>query len=419
MPLEKFIIEGGRPISGRVEVSGAKNAVLPIMCAGILAEGEYTVDNAPRLRDVDHMGLVLRELGVRVEREDHRLKVDSTGLAGNVAPYELIRKMRAGIYVLGPLLARTGRARVSLPGGCAWGPRPVDLHVSGLRALGVRIELNHGYIDASCDRLKGALIRHQRPSVGATCNIMMAAVLAQGTTTIENAAREPEVVALADFLISMGADISGAGSHRLQIQGVKTLQPAGVRVIPDRIEAGTFMALAALTGGPIQLDFVHQRHLTAIARALEATGCLIEFEDDRATIRRDDPIRPVDVDTEPFPGFPTDMQAQLTALMTIADGESRITDTIYGDRFTHAPELSRLGADITVEDNVARVRGVKKLSGASLMATDLRASAALVLAGLVAEGETEIRRVYHIDRGYESIEDKLRKLGARIRREQE
>jgi UDP-N-acetylglucosamine 1-carboxyvinyltransferase len=295
----------------------------------------------------------------------------------------------------------------------------VDLHVSGLEALGVRVELDHGYIDAACSKLTGATIRQQRSSVGATCNVMMAAVLARGATVIENAAMEPEVTALTDFLVSMGAQITGAGTDRLEIHGVKKLQPARASVIPDRIEAGTFMTLGALTGGPIELDNVRAEHLDAVVRALQAAGCLIELDDRGVTVLGGRFIKPVDITTDPFPGFPTDMQAQFMALMTVADGDSIITDTIYGDRFTHVPELSRLGADITVSDNLARVRGVRKLSGASLMATDLRASAALVLAGLVAEGETIIRRVYHIDRGYESIENKLRKLGARIRREKD
>jgi len=415
--MEKFVIIGGQKLSGTVEISGAKNSVLALMPATILASGTYKIYNTPDLRDVKTMSQVLMEMGVDVKFENHVLTINTENISKFEAPYELVKKMRASIYVLGPLVGRFGYARVSLPGGCAWGPRPVDLHIEGIRKLGAEVELDAGYIVAKAKQLKGAKIHFDKPSVGATGNIMMASVLAKGTTVIENAAKEPEIVQLGEFLISMGARINGLGTDKIEIEGVDALHPADIVTIPDRIEAGTFLVAGAITGGRIKVEKCNPSHFEALLLKLEDAGCHLNIGADFVEIEAPDEIKPVDVTTAVYPGFPTDMQAQWIALMSIANGTSVITETIFYDRFKHVPELVRLGADIEVNENVAIVRGVKKLKGTKVMATDLRASASLILAGLVAEGRTEVLRIYHIDRGYEHIEKKLQQLGAQIWRE--
>jgi UDP-N-acetylglucosamine 1-carboxyvinyltransferase len=417
--MDRIVIEGGARLEGEVRIGGAKNAALPIMAATLLAPGTFRLTNVPSLVDVRTMGHVLRVLGAQVDHHDHSITVDTTNCNYHEAPYELVKTMRASICVLGPLLARHGRARVSLPGGCAWGPRPVDFHIRAMKKLGATVELEHGYIVAEAERLNGSHIHFETSSVGATENAMMAAVLAAGETVIENAAREPEIGALADMLRAMGGRLEGDGTGTIFIQGVDALRPADIEIVPDRIEAGTFMVAAAITGGDVVLAGARAEHCSAVVLKLRETGA--EIVEEPAGVRVRGPVWPrsVNVTTAPYPGFATDMQAQFMALMTIADGSSVLTETIYADRFSHVPELRRLGADITLDRNVAVVNGVKKLSGAKVMATDLRASAALILAGLVAEGETDVSRVYHIDRGYEAIEKKLSRLGASIRREKE
>lgn len=416
--MEKFVIIGGQKLNGSVEISGAKNSVLALMPATILASGTFKIYNTPDLRDVRTMSQVLRELGVDVKFENHTLTINTENISKYEAPYELVKKMRASIYVLGPLVGRFGYARVSLPGGCAWGPRPVDLHIEGIKKLGAEVELDAGYIVARAKKLHGARIHLDKSSVGATGNIMMASVLASGTTIIENAAKEPEIVQLGEFLISMGARINGLGTDKIEIEGVDELHPADIVTIPDRIEAGTFLVAGAITGGRIRIEKCNPQHFEAVLLKLEDAGCNLTIGDDFVEIEGPDEIKPVDVTTAVYPGFPTDMQAQWIALMSIANGTSVVTETIFYDRFKHVPELVRLGANIEVNENVAVVRGVKKLKGAKVMSTDLRASASLILAGLVAEGRTEVLRIYHIDRGYEKIEVKLQKLGAQIWREQ-
>ncbi|CUT02901.1 UDP-N-acetylglucosamine 1-carboxyvinyltransferase [Candidatus Kryptobacter tengchongensis] len=415
--MEKFVIIGGKKLSGSVEISGAKNSVLALMPATILASGTYKIYNTPDLRDVKTMSQVLMEMGIDVKFESHVLTINTENISKFEAPYELVKKMRASIYVLGPLVGRFGYARVSLPGGCAWGPRPVDLHIEGIRKLGAEIDLDSGYIVAKANQLHGTKIHLDKPSVGATGNIMMASVLAKGTTVIENAAKEPEIVQLGEFLNSMGAKISGLGTDKIEIEGVDELHPADVETIPDRIEAGTFLVAGAITSGKIKIEKCNPSHLEAVLIKLEDAGCHLNIGEDFVELEAPDEIKPVDVTTAVYPGFPTDMQAQWIALMSIAKGTSVITETIFYDRFKHVPELVRLGADIEVNENVAIVRGVEKLKGAKVMSTDLRASASLILAGLVAEGKTEVLRIYHIDRGYERIEEKLQRLGAQIWRE--
>lgn len=417
--MDKFIIRGGRHLAGTVQVSGAKNASLALMPATILAPGRYALSNTPVLRDVATMSRLLESIGCTTEHENHLLRIDSSRVTAFEAPYEHVKKMRASVYVLGPLLGRYGRARVSLPGGCAWGPRPVNLHIEGMRRLGAEVELEGGYIVAKARRLKGARILFDVSSVGATGNVLMAAVLAKGTTVIENAAMEPEITALAGFLVSMGANIRGIGSSTMEIEGVDELHPADVTTIPDRIEAGTFLiagAIAGTQGKTVRVERCNPRHLGAIVNKLEDAGARLTSGEDFIEIEPPETIRPVNVTTAVYSGFPTDMQAQWMALMSMAAGTSIITDTIYFDRFTHVPELNRLGANITIKENVATVIGRKELTGAKVMSTDLRASASLILAGLAARGTTEVLRVYHIDRGYERIEVKLRGLGADIKR---
>jgi len=398
-------------------VSGAKNATLALMPAAMLASGTSLLRNTPALRDVTTMTSLLRTMGMRIEFRNNCLTLDSTAVDRYEAPYEHVKKMRASIYVLGPLIGRYGRAKVSLPGGCAWGPRPVNLHIEGIRKLGAEIELEAGYIIAKADRLHGARIHFDISSVGATGNVMMAASLARGTTLIENAAMEPEIAALAEFLVAMGARIDGTGTNRLEIQGVDELHPADFLTIPDRIEAGTFLLAGAITGGSVTLEHVIPAHLSAVTAKLEDAGCTIRRGPDTLSLVAPAAIRSVDVTAAIYPGFPTDMQAQWTSLMAVASGTAVVTDSIYFDRFKHVPELTRLGADIELKENAAVIRGVTRLTGAKVMSTDLRASASLILAGLVASGTTEVLRVYHIDRGYEAIEKKLQSLGAEIRRE--
>jgi UDP-N-acetylglucosamine 1-carboxyvinyltransferase len=417
--VDKFLVYGGRKLSGAVRVSGAKNASLALMPATLLASGEYKLHNTPILRDVTTMSRLLETMGVAITREDHTLTINSGSITRFEAPYEHVKKMRASIYVLGPLVGRFGRANVSLPGGCAWGPRPVNLHLEGLRKLGAEIELQGGYIQARATRLHGARIVFDVSSVGATGNIMMAAVLAKGVTVIDNAAMEPEIAALGEFLRSMGAKIDGVGTNHLEIEGVDELHPATCVTIPDRIETGTLLVAAALTGDhrvPVRLEGCNPSHLSAVTTKLEDVGATIRNGKDFIEILAPETIRPANVTTSIYSGFPTDMQAQWIALMSLAEGTSIITETIYADRFMHVPELIRLGCNITVKENIATVVGVKRLTGAKVMSTDLRASASLILAGLVAEGTTEVLRVYHLDRGYEQIERKLAALGAHIER---
>ncbi len=414
--MDKIIIEGGRPISGSVKVSGSKNAALPILVSSLLVDGGNEYSNVPRLRDIQSTVDLLAHLGARVETDGNRIRIDASGLNSHEAPYELVRKMRASILVLGPLLARLKKARVSLPGGCAIGARPINLHLKGLERLGAEIELKHGYVEARADRLTGAEIYFDVATVGGTENLMMAACLAEGRTVLRNAAREPEISALAEVLNAMGADIKGAGSSKITIDGVAALTPVKASIIPDRIEAGTFMVAAALTGGGIRVENCEPEHLGASINKLRLAGARIEIGDRTIQVSGGGSLTGIDIKTQPFPGFPTDMQAQFMVLMTIAEGQSLISETIFENRFIHVSELRRLGADITVNGNTAMVRGVAKLSGAPVMATDLRASASLVLAGLVAEGTTEISRIYHLDRGYEALEEKFFRLGAAIKR---
>jgi UDP-N-acetylglucosamine 1-carboxyvinyltransferase len=416
--MDAIIVEGGRPLRGEVRIGGAKNAVLPMMAASLLVPGPVRIRNVPRLMDVVTFLGLLREMGVEGGYEDHSLYLDATEVRSFEAPYDHVKKMRASIYVLGPLLARFGRARVSQPGGCAWGPRPVNFHQDAMVALGAKLELEHGYIVAEATRLKGARVTFDISSVGATGNALMAAALAEGTTVIENAAAEPEITALADFLITHGARVEGAGTKTITIEGVTELKPAGpFDNIPDRIEAGTMLAAGAITGGDVVLTHVRPDHLGMVLARLERMGCRIDAGEDRIRLTvPEGRLRCVDIVTEPYPGFPTDLQAQFMALLCVAEGSGVVRDTIYLDRFTHVPELARLGARVTLAGNVATVEGGARLQGARVMSTDIRASSALILAGLAAEGRTHVSRVYHIDRGYEAIEQKLSGLGARVER---
>ncbi len=416
--MDKIVVKGGKRLEGTVPISGAKNAVLPIMAATLLGRGTFRITNVPDLRDVKTMAHLLRIIGAQVEFSDHALTIDTSNCNFFEAPYELVKTMRASIYVLGPLVARFSQARVSLPGGCALGPRPVNLHLKGLQKLGAQVELKHGYIVANAKRLRGANISFDVSTVGGTGNLLMAAVLADGVTVMENAAREPEITALAQFLVKMGADIEGIGTDRLKIRGVKELHPVDFEVIPDRIETGTFFFFFSITGGEIRLTNCDAGLLSSLLAKLRETGASLEVGDGTIYVRGPEEIKPVDVTTAPYPGFPTDLQAQWMSLMCVAQGSSVITETIFSDRFTHVAELRRLGAQIALNENVAVVTGVEKLSGATVMSTDLRASASLILAALRAEGRSDVLRVYHIDRGYEHIEAKLRAVGAEIWREE-
>lgn len=415
--MDKLVIHGGTPLSGEVNISGAKNAALPILCASILTPGTLRVQNLPHLRDVTTMLTLLGQMGVEVSL-DEKLGVSLTALEmeNRVASYDLVKTMRASILVLGPLLARFGDARVSLPGGCAIGQRPVDQHIKGLEALGAEIRIERGYIHASAAKLRGARIVMDLVTVTGTENLMMAATLADGTTVLENAALEPEVVDLANCLNAMGARVSGAGTEQITIEGVNQLSGTDYRVMPDRIETGTFLAAAAATGGDIRLRGARADILGSVIDMLRKTGAVVDYGEDWISLRADSKPGAVSVSTAPYPAFPTDMQAQFMALNSISEGSSVVTETIFENRFMHIQELQRLGAQIDVDGNTAVVHGVERLQGARVMATDLRASASLVIAGLVAEGETLVDRIYHLDRGYECIEEKLSQLGARIRR---
>ena len=415
--MDKYIITGGKKLKGTVSVSGAKNASLALMPASLLASGVSTFYSTPELNDVYTMMKLLNQLGVESSLQNHVMKLDCSNITSFEAPYEHVKKMRASVYVLGPLLSRFGYAKVSLPGGCAWGPRPINLHLEGLKKLGAEIELDAGYIIARAERLQGARINFDVSSVGATGNIMMAAVLAKGTTVINNAAMEPEITNLAEYLKKMGAKIDGIGTSVITIDGVDELRAAEMNTIPDRIEAGTLLIAGAVTKGELTLQNISPNLLDAVLFKLEDSGCKIIISENQITINAENlDIKPSDVSTSIFPGFPTDMQAQWTAYMSIANGTSTVTDSIYIDRFKHVPELVRLGADIIVNENSAVIKGVQNLNGAKVMSTDLRASASLVLAGLAANGTTEVLRIYHLDRGYQKIEEKLIKLGADIQR---
>ena len=414
--MDEIIINGGHELKGEVTVSGAKNAALPIIAASLLVGGAFTFHNVPALKDIESIGELLVTMGAEAAFKNNTFTVDTSHLSHFEAPYEQVRKMRASILVLGPLLARMKRARVSLPGGCAIGARPIEQHLNGLARLGADIELAHGYVEASAKKLKGAEIYLDLPTVTGTENLMMAAVTAEGQTILRNVAREPEIIALAEVLTRMGADISGAGTPVITINGVDTLHPVTARIIPDRIETGTFMVAAALIGGDILINECEPAHLKELILKLEKTGAAIECSDRSIRVRGNSPINSVDVKTMPYPGFPTDMQAQFMVLMAVANGFSVISENVFENRFIHVSELRRMGADITISGSHAMVRGVPELSGAPVMATDLRASASLVLAGMAAKGETRISRVYHLDRGYDGLENKFSHIGAAIRR---
>ena len=415
--MDKLLIEGGAPLVGEVAVSGAKNAALPILCASLLCADTLRLGNVPHLNDISTMLRLLGQMGVVVALDGNEaLTLDSTGLSNPCAPYDMVKTMRASILVLGPLLARCGEARVSLPGGCAIGARPVDQHIKGLQAMGAEIRVEGGYVHASAKRLKGARIVTDMVTVTGTENLMMAAALAEGETVIENAAREPEVVDLANCLIAMGAKIVGAGTDRICIQGVEQLHGASYSVMPDRIETGTFLCAAAASAGDIVLTRTSAALLDSVIEKLREAGCAIVCGDDSISLKAPQRLKAVSLRTAPYPAFPTDMQAQFMAINCVADGAAVIRETIFENRFMHAVELIRLGADIRIDGNTAVVTGVPRLDGATVMATDLRASASLVIAGLVAQGQTLIERIYHLDRGYERIEEKLARLGARVRR---
>lgn len=418
--MDKLIIKGGRRLKGTVNISGAKNAALPIMAATILAGGEHHIENVPHLWDVMTMGRLIASLGAGFHLERNKAVFENTKINNYEAPYDLVSTMRASVLVLGPLVARLGKAKVSLPGGCAIGARPINLHLMGLEKLGATITLESGYVLAKAKKLKGASIYFDIPTVTGTENIMMAATLAEGKTVIENAAQEPEVVDLADALKSMGARITGAGESVITIEGVTRLKPLRYSIVPDRIEAGTFMAVAGITGGDITIRRCNLQHLDAVINKLKDTGMKIRANKSGVRVTGPERLNAVNVKTMPYPGFPTDMQAQIMAMMCIAEGTSVISESIFENRFMHVAELRRLGADISIDGNTsAIVKGVEGLKAAQMMATDLRASASLIVAALAAEGETTIKRIYHLDRGYERIEEKLQKLGADIRREKE
>nr|WP_254217926.1 UDP-N-acetylglucosamine 1-carboxyvinyltransferase [Burkholderia multivorans] len=414
--MDKLVIEGGRRLAGEIVVSGAKNAALPILCAGLLSAEPVHLDNVPNLQDVRTTLKVLGQMGVKSETDGCRVQLDASRVDNLVAPYELVKTMRASILVLGPLLARFGEAKVSLPGGCAIGARPVDQHIKGLQAMGAEISIEHGFIEARAKRLKGARIVTDMITVTGTENLLMAATLADGETVIENAAREPEVSDLAHLLVAMGAKIDGIGTDRLVIQGVERLHGAHHAVIPDRIEAGTFLCAVAAAGGDVTLTGVRPHILDAVIDKLREAGVMVEEGDRWLRVKMDRRPNAVTIRTSEYPAFPTDMQAQFMALNSVATGTAQVVETIFENRFMHVQELNRLGANITVDGNTALVTGVDKLSGANVMATDLRASASLVIAGLRAEGETRVDRIYHLDRGYDRMEAKLTAVGANVRR---
>lgn len=422
--MDKLLITGGKPLAGEIAISGAKNAALPLLCAALLTKEPVTFTNVPDLNDIGTMLKLLAQMGVKVSREKvgagetavSSVTLDASGLNNPVAPYEMVKTMRASILVLGPLVARTGEARVSLPGGCAIGARPVDQHIKGLTAMGAEVSVEQGYVHARVSRLKGARLFTDMVTVTGTENLMMAACLADGETVIENAAREPEVVDLANCLVAMGARISGAGSDVIRIQGVDSLHGATHRIMPDRIETGTYLCAAAATGGEVRLTRTSSAYLDAVIDKLMDSGCEISTEREAIRLKAPQRLTAVSIRTAPYPAFPTDMQAQFMAINCVANGTAVMRETIFENRFMHAVELIRLGADIKIDGNTAFVTGRPKLDGAAVMATDLRASASLVIAGLVAQGETLIERIYHLDRGYEGLENKLVALGADVRR---
>jgi UDP-N-acetylglucosamine 1-carboxyvinyltransferase len=414
--LDKLLIEGGVPLRGEVAISGAKNAALPMLTASLLTAEPVTFTNVPALNDIGTMLRLLAQMGVKVDRQGTTVTLDASCVDQPVAPYEMVKTMRASILVLGPLVARTGEAKVSLPGGCAIGARPVDQHIKGLTAMGALMSVEQGYVHAKCKRLVGARLFTDMVTVTGTENLMMAACLATGETVIENAAREPEVVDLANCLIAMGAQISGAGTDVIRIRGVERLHGATHRIMPDRIETGTYLCAAAATGGDIRLTGTSASYLDAVVDKLMDAGCDIAIERDAIGLKAPKRLTAVSIRTAPYPAFPTDMQAQFMAINTVADGTAVIRETIFENRFMHAVELIRLGADIKIDGNTAFVKGVEHINGATVMATDLRASAGLVIAGLAAKGETLVDRIYHLDRGYEGLERKLTTLGARVRR---
>ncbi len=417
--MDKIRITGNGPLNGEIEISGAKNAALPLMCAAILTDQPLVLQRVPDLRDVASLNELLAQFGLTAayDAKNKTLKLHGPKLTSCVAPYDIVRKMRASILVLGPLVARHGEAKVSLPGGCAIGTRPVDMHIDGLKQLGAEIELTEGYINAKAPQgLKGAAIHFPKVSVGATENVMMAATLAKGTTVLTNAAREPEIVDLGECLIKMGAEIAGLGTDTITIQGKSFLRGTEHTVIADRIEAGTFAIAGAMAGGTLTLRHSNLQHIRYLLDPLNKAGVDITGDDTSITVHRRNGLRGVDIMTEPYPGFPTDLQAQMMSMLTIATGAGMVTETIFENRFMHVPELTRMGADITVHGSSALVRGVKKLKGADVMATDLRASVSLVLAGLVAAGATTVHRIYHLERGYENIVGKLSSVGAKLER---
>jgi UDP-N-acetylglucosamine 1-carboxyvinyltransferase len=415
--VDKLLIEGGTPLAGEVAISGAKNAALPLLCAALLTREPLTLTNVPALNDIDTMLKLLAQMGVKIEKVGvgETVVLDASGLNNPVAPYELVKTMRASVLVLGPLVARCGEAKVSLPGGCAIGARPVDQHIKGLTAMGAETGVEHGYVHAR-GKLKGARLFTDMVTVTGTENLMMAACLADGETVIENAAREPEVVDLANCLVAMGAQLSGAGTDVIRIRGVEKLHGTTHRIMPDRIETGTYLCAAAATGGDIRLTQTSSSYLDIVIDKLMDAGCEVVLERDAIRLKAPRRLQPVSIRTSPYPAFPTDMQAQFMAINAVADGTAVIRETIFENRFMHAVELIRLGADIKIDGNTAVVRGVNQLQGATVMATDLRASASLVIAGLAAQGETLIERIYHLDRGYEQMEAKLTALGARVKR---
>lgn len=429
--MDKFVIEGGNRLYGTVRISGAKNAALPAMAAALLTSGDVHLGRVPYLADVSTMVELLEKMGVRTSGYENKrrpatgnaalsdsITINASGINTHEAPYDLVRTMRASVLVLGPLVARYGSARVSIPGGCAIGSRPIDLHLKGLAALGAKVSIDHGYIDVTAQRLKGAKIVFDTTTVTGTENIVMAASLAQGTTVIGNAAKEPEIVSLADQLVKMGGKIHGAGTDTITIEGVDRLHGCSLDIIPDRIEAGTYIITACAAGGEVEITNCNPRHVDALLSKIKDAGMDYTETGDSITIKRDNPawIKSVNVKTIPYPNFPTDLQAQFMVLMTQGDNTSVITETIFENRFMHVSELRRMGANIETEGNVAIVKGKTKLMGAQVMATDLRASASLVIAGLIADGVTEVSRIYHLDRGYEFMEDKLSKIGAKLKR---
>ena len=418
--MDKFVIRGGNPLLGTIKVSGAKNSALPCMAAAILTEEEVILENIPQVRDIDTERRLLESMGAEVQlgygRAQHRTHIKCAVLSDPVAKYEIVKTMRASSLVLGPLVARTGIARVAVPGGCAIGGRPIDLHLKALEAMGAVITQDHGYLEARCERLRGAHILFDKITVTGTEDILMAAVLAEGETILENCAREPEVTDLATLLIAMGAKIEGAGTSTIKVQGVARLHGARHRINPDRIEAGTFLIAGAITGGDLNVDSCEPKHLGAVIAKLEQCGVKIDVGTDNIRVRSGGKLKAADISTEEYPGFPTDMQAQFMALVTQAEGTSTVTENIFENRFMHVQELNRMGANITVQGRTATVRGATPLQSAAVMCSDLRASASLVLAALVADGETILDRVYHMDRGYERFEEKLRNVGAQIRR---